>query len=424
MIPGDRHTHGTMAKNIHVCTFNCNSNGANLMKWKPDPDLFPKTASIQAKAKAMIKGNTTKAVVGDFFDQYKGQNDTIDRFLVKWEGMTVEEFYTDKEIADYRLTSIIDLVCDGLYPWQTCTRPSIEDVDRIVIEKVNPIPAKYGLPEDVQRVSNLLQLYATHVLVQIMWNGLPMDLLEEAHEELKEFDKSFVYRAVTQIISYVEKSHVVLVQEMSPSIIARINATKEVNVLYVPTPGAEFYSAIVYDADAPGNKKIGEWWGDDRLVAVPMVIDGERYMIASVHGLSSSGKGTYEGILRVKTAADVEGITRVIVGGDGNTCTGASKKVEGVVVQLGSSDLRMKAESIGYHIMVPMELEPTQYATKSFLQVQGRKAGVLSSKACDFIFSTADDGAYRLIPVEGGILPSEEHVSDHKAVQTWWHWED
>ena len=73
--------------------------------------------------------------------------------------------------------------------------------------------------------------------------------------------------------------------------------------------------------------------------------------------------------------------------------------------------------------VVPRWHEETQAAVKSSLQPNGVKAGIMSTKACDFLASNCADAGYRLeFDESANLLPSRHHVSDHMIVSAEFTW--
>jgi hypothetical protein len=403
---------------LTVFTYNCNGNGNGFLKWKCDSKEFPHTAMLQKMAKEAITTSTKKIrdIVGNSLDMIlSGVGPTVEAYYGKWRNMTFGEFYIDKEVADWRLTSRVDLAGVKIYPWHLCKEPKTCDVNVDVLGVVRPIPAKYKLPPEIQEVSEMMQLIATHILVKCFWEYTNPECISLVSAEMQDMIESTVRRTVDQLDGFLADSDVLMVQELTRPMIDAIDARKDgTRVIFNPTPDAAYYTAIIYH-ESP-NIVVGEWFGSDTHVILPMNIRGVRYCFGAVHGISSTGAGTINAINETMRYAKEHSIERVVVGGDANTCTGDS-----TATQLGSKALRVHCASVGLGTVVPMHDEPTQKATKSYLRVN--KGGQRSEKSCDFLAATTNDSGYTCVYDESvDTLPSRNHVSDHMAIDACFKW--
>lgn len=414
-----------MADETTVATFNCGGNGADPLKWRLDREFFPATALLQDAIQELIvdyEGTMSDLIVNPF--PYKhGEDATVDDLYNDWMQMTPHEFYTSENIYRWRLTMRVDLMVESIYPWTTTKRPSVDAIEDTLRAVIKPMPERYGLPADIQASSVELQRIATHMLAQMYWELVPPDLLAHAHAEVKFLSDRKVVRAVDQILGCADRVDIVLVQEMLPLMIKTIDAIDAYEVIYNPNPEATFFTGIVYKAGR--HIRMGSWTGDERHVVAMMQIHGTRHVIASVHGIASSGDGVIGVAKTAYERAQGLGIERVIVGGDANTCTGDNVcDAKGVVTQLGSRGLRhLIHHAYMLTTAVPMWHEPTQCAVKSYLQANGFKAGERSEKSCDFIATSQSDTGYMLeADTKATLLPTRRHVSDHMILQARIEW--
>lgn len=415
-------------------TFNCNGNGRNPFKHIVNETDFRATHALQCLIEANIESSKKmmRDVVGPYLDalwcESARKPAEIQSIIESWLDMRVNEFYGDKHIALYRLTAILDLsVGDQLYPWGCVNPPCYEIIEEKIQPVIKPIPMKYNLPDIIQEHSVFLQRVATHLLVRLMWSHVPNGVLSDAHKEMEIYTTTFADRAVKCIIDICDEHDVVLFQGCTRAMIDAIDEYKGIDggytLLYNEDSDALFYSAIVYRERR--GITLDYWSGSSRQIFCSMRIDGNMYVLGSIHALSMSSVGAIKDTLDIYKLATELDIERVVVGGDANTTTGENKfDKEGSLSQLGSIGFRAKLEEACMisHI-IPMWHEPTQHSTKSYLQANGHKAGILSRKSCDFLSSNSNDAGYTVTSLDDAdTLPSMSHCSDHFIVSAEFIW--
>ena len=323
---------------MKVATFNCNGNGQNPMKFNKGRD-YPKTMQLQENVEKNLAANSKKVkdVVGDSLN-FVQLNEDVVSLIRNWFSMTIGDFYGNKEIAAWRLTSLLDLQTNGIiYPWMITAKMSVEDVDEVILKHVRPVPDKYNLPPKISANSVLLQRIATHCLVQILWEITPIDLLVDAHAEMAVYRDTIVQRTADQLMECCDEHDIVLVQELTPEVIKMI--PKRYVVIYKMIPNGIFYSAIIHKRSA--SLRAGNFFGSDRVVFCTLLFDQRIYAVGCIHALSGSGKDSIKSIGEFKSFAEDNSADRFVLGGDANTIKGATR-----VYNDGSTTLGGKSEKV------------------------------------------------------------------------------
>lgn len=408
---------------MKVATFNCNGNGQNPMKHIKGREYMDTMLLQKAVEENLASSNkSVKEVVGSSLD-FLPVHEEIAQLFQNWLSMNVAEFYANKEIAAWRLTTLLDLQTNGvIYPWKSLSKLDVMDVDEIICSSLRPVPEKYNLPPTIARHSEILQRIATHCLVQVLWEVTPLDLLVKSHAQMRVYMDTIDQRTVDQIIECCDDHDFVFLQEVTLLLIKKMNILTEYEIIYKSTPDAGFYSAIAYK----GSRDIllGEWAGNDRFLFCSFSYKYQMYALGSIHAISNSGQGAVESAHTLKEFAADRGIERVVLAGDANTVKGDSRAKKDGTLVLGSTTFREKLKKAEvFSCVMPMWFEETQASVKSSLQPNGTKAGTMSMKACDFIATNCSDAGYRIISdEEADLLPSRNHVSDHKIVSAVLNW--
>ena len=391
------------------------------MKFNKGVD-YPKTKQLQETVEKnfAIVSKKVKDVVGDSLN-FLPIDEEIAELIRCWYDMKIGDFYGNKEIAAWRLTSLLDLQTNGvIYPWGVTSPMTVRDVDYFILKNVKPVPEKYNLPPMVAKHSVLLQRIATHCFVQIFWDVTPPELLVDAHAEMAVYRDTIVRRTADQLMKCCDEHDIVLVQELTPGIIDMIS--KRYIVIYKKRKDAIFYSAIIHKRLK--TISAGNFHGSDRIVFCTILFNQEIYAVGCIHSLSGSGRDSITSIDDFKLFVEKNSVDKYVLGGDANTIKGATHIYKDGSKAVGSINLRKAMDDAGiFSHIVPKWHEETQAAVKSSLQPNGAKAGIMSTKACDFLASNCADAVYRLdFDESADLLPSRHHVSDHMIVSAEFTW--
>ena len=264
---------------MKVATFNCNGNGQNPMKFNKGAD-YPQTRQLQETVEKNLAtiSKTVKDVVGDSLNFLPIDKEII--WLIRnWFKMKIGDFYANKEIAAWRLTSLLDLQTNGvIYPWGVTAKMKIADVDEFILKNVKPVPERYNLPPKIADTRcHFREL--PRCLVQIFWDVTPPELRWMLTRKWR-CTGTYCEKTADQLMNCCDEHDIVLVQEMTLDIIDMISGDM---LSYTERHGCYFYAII--------HKRLktiraGNFYGSDHCI-LHYAFQSRNVRVGCIHALSA-----------------------------------------------------------------------------------------------------------------------------------------